>query len=143
MDRDYNLNRFERFLVLANEGGIKPIIVLNKTDLISENELDARIIQIQNRFKEIEIITTCTVTDHGLGNLSLTCKFANCTHTNEPGCAVLNALKQNTLNKDKYDNYIKLRKESEFYKMNEVVKREKDRKFGKLIKRYLDMHKDG
>ena len=53
LDRDYNLNRFERFLVLVNEGRIKPTIVLNKTDLIPKIELENRINQIKNRFTDI------------------------------------------------------------------------------------------
>jgi ribosome biogenesis GTPase len=69
LDRDYNLNRFERYLVLANEGGIKPAIVLNKTDLVSEAELDQKIEQIKNRFDNIDIIPTSTITEQGLNEL--------------------------------------------------------------------------
>src|SRR4030042_5891904 len=35
VDRDYNLNRFERYFVLANDGNVKPAIILNKIDLFS------------------------------------------------------------------------------------------------------------
>ncbi|OGG00639.1 ribosome small subunit-dependent GTPase A [Candidatus Gottesmanbacteria bacterium RBG_13_37_7] len=233
LDRDYNLNRFERFLVLVNEGRIKPIIVLNKTDLIPKKELDSRISQIINRFSDIEIITSSIVKEQGLkdisnhiikgktycflgssgvgksslinkllgkdeiktreinldiergrhttttrdmyflGNggividnpgtrevgiadsdtgienifdeisfLSRRCRFSDCAHLHEPGCAVLKAVEQKELDKGKYDNYIKLKKESEFYKMNEVEKRAKDRKFGQFVKKYYDMFKD-
>lgn len=69
LDRDYNLNRFERYLVLANEGGIKPVIVLNKVDLVSEVELDERIAQIRKRFDGVDVISTSTVTEHGFENL--------------------------------------------------------------------------
>jgi ribosome biogenesis GTPase len=50
LDKNYNLNRIERFIVIAREGNITPIIVLNKADLISETELKSRISDIQNRF---------------------------------------------------------------------------------------------
>ncbi len=30
-DRDYNLNRFERYFALAKSGKIEPVIILNKT----------------------------------------------------------------------------------------------------------------
>jgi ribosome biogenesis GTPase len=39
-DRDYSLNRLERYFALAASGGIEPAIVLNKTDLITEAELE-------------------------------------------------------------------------------------------------------
>jgi ribosome biogenesis GTPase len=67
--------------------------------------------------------------------LSQNCRFSDCSHTNEPNCAILAAVEAQSLDKDKYSNFIKLRKESEFYKMSEVEKRAKDRRFGKFIKK--------
>lgn len=61
------------------------------------------------------------------------CKFADCTHTQEPGCEVLAALADGRLEEDKYSNYINLKKEAEYYEMTELEKREKDRQFGKFI----------
>ena len=49
-DRDFNLNRFERYLVLVKEGCIKPVFVLNKIDLVSDDELREMISQIKERF---------------------------------------------------------------------------------------------
>ncbi|TFG35778.1 MAG: ribosome small subunit-dependent GTPase A [Parcubacteria group bacterium] len=69
VDGDYNLNRFERYFAIAAEGGIKPAIVLNKTDLISKKELDSKLAQIKNRFNDIEVIPTSTITDEGLEEL--------------------------------------------------------------------------
>jgi ribosome biogenesis GTPase / thiamine phosphate phosphatase len=228
MDRDYNLNRFERFLVLTEESKIKPVIILNKVDLISEVELNFRISQIQNRFNSIDIISTSIVTKQGLSNLkkyitrgktycflgssgvgksslinkllgkdeiktgeisestergrhittaremyflenggilidnpgtrevgiagsdkglenvfdeisllSRNCRYSDCSHTNEPDCAVLKAVNGQLLDEDKYNNYIKLKKEADFFKMTELEKREKDRKFGKFVKKAL------
>lgn len=34
-----------------------------------------------------------------------TCSFQGCTHTHEPGCAVLDALHQGTINPDRYESY--------------------------------------
>ncbi|TAK51730.1 MAG: ribosome small subunit-dependent GTPase A, partial [Bacteroidetes bacterium] len=70
LGRDFNLNRFERYFVLANEGGIKPTIILNKSDLVSEIELSQRIDQIKNRFDNTDIISTSTITDPGLNELA-------------------------------------------------------------------------
>jgi len=224
-DRDYNLNRFERYFALAESGNIKPAIVLNKSDLISESELEMRLSEIKIRFKNTDIYGTSIVTGKGipefqksiepgltfcfLGSsgvgksslinmlagqhliktgdisshsnrgkhitahrelfilenggllidnpgmreigvldaetgirnvfseiyeLSKKCKYLDCTHINEPGCAVLMSVDSCTLDKDKYDNYIKLLKENEYNTMTKLEKREKDRKFGKMVK---------
>lgn len=224
-DRDYNLNRFERYFVLTKDEGIDPIIIINKIDLISEAELNMKTVEIKDRFGDVVILLISTVTEKGLGELekyitkgktycflgssgvgksslinkllgnnnirtaeisditgrgkhttsvremyflknggividnpgtrevgmgdsfsgienvfdeikllSEKCRFSDCTHTNEPGCAVLEAMESGILDKDKYENYIKLRKESEFFKMSELERRAKDRKFGKFIK---------
>ncbi|MFA5249729.1 MAG: ribosome small subunit-dependent GTPase A [Candidatus Paceibacterota bacterium] len=69
VDGDYNLNRFERYFAIANDGGIKPAIILNKTDLISKEELEIKIAQIKNRFGDIDLIPTSTITDEGLDEL--------------------------------------------------------------------------
>jgi len=69
-----------------------------------------------------------------IGDLSKTCRFANCTHTQEVGCALLAAIEQGTLHENRYQNYLKLTKESEYNELSYVEKRRKDRKFGKFIK---------
>jgi len=63
------------------------------------------------------------------------CKYKDCTHTQESGCVVLSAIKSGKLDKDKYSNYVNLKKEAEFYEMTELEKKEKDRQFGKFIKK--------
>ncbi len=67
--RDFNLNRFERYFVIAEHGGVEPVIVLNKIDLISEEELGLKLTEIKNRFKDVEVIKTSTVKDDGLEEL--------------------------------------------------------------------------
>lgn len=226
LDRDYNLNRFERYVVLAREGRITPVLVLNKSDLVKENALREKIMEIQHRFPGIEVLTTSTRTSNGLialkehirtrkthcflgssgvGKSSLIntlleddtiktgtisdsikrgkhtttaremyflknggividnpgtrgmgvvevetgitetfddivslgteCKFANCTHIREPGCAVQNAIQEGTLDEEQYQNYLTLTKENEFNEMTDLEKRRKDKRFGKLIKK--------
>lgn len=226
VDRDYNLNRLERFFVLVKEGDIKPTIILNKIDLISEEEMRLKMGKIENRFDDVDIIPTSTITEQGLDELvsclekgktfcflgssgvgksslinrllgrnaikireistysgrgkhtttgrdmyfldnggividnpgmrevgiadasasigdvfgeittlSINCKYADCTHTHEPGCAVLKAIKDKKMDEDKYLNYVRLTKESEYYQMTELEKRRKDRKFGQFIKK--------
>jgi len=40
LDRDYNPRRIERFLVMANESGARPVVLLNKADLAPSLNLD-------------------------------------------------------------------------------------------------------
>jgi len=61
------------------------------------------------------------------------CRFADCTHTDEPGCAVLLAVENGTLSEDRYQSYLKLRKEAEFHDLSYVEKRKKDRSFGRFL----------
>ncbi len=68
-DRDYNLNRFERYFSIARDGGIQPAIVFNKIDLISKEDLDSKLAQIQERLKDIDIIVTSAFSDEGLDAL--------------------------------------------------------------------------
>jgi ribosome biogenesis GTPase len=224
VNRDYNLNRFERYFAIASDGGVKPAIILNKIDLLSKEELDLKMAQLKNRFDDIDIIFTSTITNEGLDelkkyilrgktycflgssgvgksslinkllgediikteNISIgtgrgkhattkremyflknggivvdnpgmrevgmadtsagidslfdeitaladKCKYADCMHIQEPGCEVLYALKSGKLDKEKYSNYISLKKEVEHYEMTELEKREKDRQFGKFV----------
>lgn len=223
--RDYNLNRFDRYLTIAIDGGIKPVIILNKIDLISRSELNEKLSEIKNRFKDILVIATSTLTNEGIeelknhiersktycflgssgvgksslinnligetiiktadigestgrgkhvttlremhilenggividnpgmreigmtdanmgvdsffdeiAELAQNCKFKDCTHTNEPGCEVLKALKSGRLSEERYSNYIHLKKEIQYYQMSEVEKREKNRQKGKFMK---------
>jgi ribosome biogenesis GTPase len=69
VDRDYNLNRFERYFTMVNEGHIKPAIVLNKIDLIPEAELNLKMSQLKTRFKDINVIPISASTSQGLGGL--------------------------------------------------------------------------
>ncbi len=224
-DRDYNLNRFERYFSLAESGNIKTVIVLNKTDLISESDLEIKLAEIKARFRNTKIYATSTTTGKGVADfkknikqgvtycflgssgvgkssiinmlvgenlietgeissytkrgkhvtthrelfilenggllidnpgmreiglldsgagiknvfseihdLSKKCKFSDCTHINEPNCAVLSAINLGVLDKNKYDNYIKLLKENEYNTMTKLEKRKKDRDFGQFIK---------
>lgn len=66
---DFNLNRFERYFAIARDGGVRPAVVLNKTDLILKEELDLKSDQIRSRFENIDFIATSTITNEGLDEL--------------------------------------------------------------------------
>jgi ribosome biogenesis GTPase len=44
-----------------------------------------------------------------LAPLVMDCQFSDCTHTHEPGCAVLAALKAGTIHPQRYDSFLRLR----------------------------------
>lgn len=69
VDRDYNLNRIERYFAIAIEGGVNPAVILNKIDLISKDELDIKLSQIKNRFGKVDIILTSAIENKGLEEL--------------------------------------------------------------------------
>lgn len=71
VDRDFNLNRFERYFAIAKDGGVKPVIILNKIDLILKEELDVKLGKIKNRFNDIDFILTSIITDEGLSKLKM------------------------------------------------------------------------
>lgn len=232
VDRDYNLNRLERYLVLAREGRIRPIIVLNKADLIPEMEIEIRVEQVRARFSDIDVLaasnltaqglaaiksclapgqTYCFLGSSGVGKSSLInkligqeaiktkeisratgrgrhtttgrqlyllpgggividnpgmrevgladdqaglddvfseiedlasgCRFADCLHRQEAGCAVLLAVREGRLDEAKYQNYLKLQKEAEHYRLTDLERRRKDRQFGRMVKNTIEQLK--
>jgi ribosome biogenesis GTPase len=70
-------------------------------------------------------------------DISLKCRFPDCKHINEAGCAVTEALNKGTIDKDSYDNYQKIKKEQERFQITIAEKRKKERAFGKMIKNYF------
>ncbi len=66
--------------------------------------------------------------------ISSECRYRDCSHMNEPGCAVLEAVHSGKISHAHFENYLKLRQESEFHQMSYAEKRKKDRDFGRYIK---------
>ncbi len=66
--------------------------------------------------------------------LSQQCQFNDCTHVTEKGCAVLIAVEDGKLSKNRYQNYIKMNKESIYNEMSYLEKKHKDKQFGKMCK---------
>jgi len=62
------------------------------------------------------------------------CRFADCSHTQEQGCAILAALDAGEIPRQRYESYMKLARESAFHEMSFLEKRKKDHAFGKMVK---------
>lgn len=77
-----------------------------------------------------------------ISNLDRYCGYADCTHMHEPGCAVIDAVRSGNLDPEKYSNYLNLKKEAGYSEMSDFEKREKDRQFGKFIKKAKKELKD-
>ncbi len=62
--------------------------------------------------------------------LGLECRFINCSHTNEPGCRVLEAADEGEISRDRLENYRKMKRELEYlsHRLNKSANRvEKER----------------
>lgn len=227
LDDNFNPNRLDRYLVMVQESGIQPVVLLSKRDLISESELSEKISTLKRNRNHLEIIafsntlpddykkigsvlqktkTYCLLGSSGVGKTTLlnnllgecvyqtsqvrvgdhkgrhtttrrelilldsgsmiidtpgmrelglfdmsqgldvtfdeiatlagACKYANCSHVHEEGCAVLEALELGELSEDRYDNYIKIKKEADYYSLSYQDKKKKDKALGKIVKHY-------
>jgi ribosome biogenesis GTPase len=70
------------------------------------------------------------------------CRFADCTHGSEPGCAVPAAVERSEISEKHLRNYLKLRQESAFLDLAPSERRNKDKAFGRFIHTYKK-HKGG
>jgi ribosome biogenesis GTPase len=233
-DRDFNINRLERYLTLCHSAKVKPIILLTKIDLSEETALTERMDQIKARVEEVPLIaisnltrtgydqmdahiepgkTYCMLGSSGVGksslvnnlagksimqtgsisqstskgkhitshrelhilenggifidnpgmrevgiadtstglettfekivSLSQNCKYKDCTHSNETGCNVLEALEQGELDLKSYKNYLKLEREKKHFETSVAERRKKDKEFGNMLKNFKkDLRKE-
>ena len=65
------------------------------------------------------------------------CRFGDCRHDSEPGCAVKGAIESGQLDARRLANYLKLMREQAFNSASLAEKRARDRDFGKMIKSVL------
>ena len=230
VDQNFNLNRLERYVSICYTGNIKPVIVLNKTDLITSDQLSDMTNKVKQRLPGISLITSttlvkngaqdlvkslepqktyCLVGSSGVGKSSLinamtkrslmktsdissahqkgkhttthrelivldngaliidtpgmrelgvledgagisetfeqidalskSCHFADCTHTDEPNCAVLKAIEGGQLDPLALKNFKKLQRESQRFEASKAEKRKKDKGLGKMYKEVMKM----
>lgn len=69
-----------------------------------------------------------------LSELAEQCRFSDCSHTQEPGCAVLKALKNGEISQEMYDSFQKLQKEQARFETHAEEKKRKAKRFGRIVK---------
>ncbi|HEG43124.1 hypothetical protein LCGC14_2194370 [marine sediment metagenome] len=69
VDANFDLNRLERYLVMVNESAIQPIVVLNKTDLISDDELSRINAKVERFNSKYLFLPISCVTGDGIETL--------------------------------------------------------------------------
>jgi ribosome biogenesis GTPase len=65
VDRDFNINRFERYLTICYSSKVSPVIVLTKTDLITGEKLAEIRNSIHQRIKNVLVIAISNETQDG------------------------------------------------------------------------------
>jgi len=68
-------------------------------------------------------------------DLAERCRFSDCSHTREPGCAVLAAIDDGTLNPDRLRRFQKLQREDAHNSATLHEARARDKAFGKMVRR--------
>lgn len=66
--------------------------------------------------------------------LAAKCKYADCSHMTEEGCAVLQALESGDLDPAIYESFVKLVKEQRRFGIKAEEKKRMNRQFGKMVK---------
>jgi ribosome biogenesis GTPase len=233
LDDNFNLRRLERYLVMIHESGIRPAVLLSKSDLLASEEIESRAGQIHEIMPGLDVRafsnlqtsglkavrgflkpghTYCLLGSSGVGKTTLLnnlvgaslfktqtvrekdskgrhattyrqlimldggamvvdtpgmrelgnfavhtgldetfaeitglsehCTFKDCTHVHEKDCAVKNAVQEGRLPEKRYENYLKMHRESVYHEMSYLEKRRKDKKFGKFCKSVMKEKKN-
>ncbi len=69
VDRDYSINRLERYLTICNASKVAPIIVLTKTDLIDQGKLEEIKESVRKRIKDVPILAISNENKSGYDDL--------------------------------------------------------------------------
>ena len=228
---DFNIPRLERYLTVAADGHVEPVVVLTKTDLVGADELERKLAAVRAVAGGEPLAVSCvsgaglaafmerlrpgathcllgssgvgktTLLNHLLGqrafetrNVSATgegthtttrrqllvlgmgglvidtpgmrelglldageglaggfdelaalaaqCRYADCLHQGEPGCAVRAAIAKGELAEERFANYLKLKRESEFNALSALDRRRRDKAFGRHVKAIKKLLRD-
>ncbi len=75
-----------------------------------------------------------SITFQDIEELTRMCRFSDCTHTNEPGCKILEAIENGELSEERFRQYIKLKNESDYNTDSEQYLKNKKEKFKQIAK---------
>ncbi len=64
-NRDFNINRLERYLTICNSSKVSPVIILSKVDLINEQQIAGIIENIKLRIKNVPVIALSSESKEG------------------------------------------------------------------------------
>ncbi len=67
------------------------------------------------------------------------CRFSDCAHEREPGCAVREAIVDGTLTERRVENYLKLLHEESRHRLSAAELRQADRQFSKTVRQHVDL----
>ena len=228
INNNFNINRLERYLTICSSSGIEPVLVISKTDLVTDQEIQNAVASLKKRDKKVKHIllsnttlegldqitafiqkgrTYCVIGSSGVGKSTLInnllkknilktghislstnkgrhitehrellilenggiiidnpgmkelgitdmdegikttfqdiydiaskCRFPDCSHVNESGCAVIEAVDKGLIDQESYNNYLKMTKEQERFQTTVAERRKKEKIFGKILKNYL------
>lgn len=76
-----------------------------------------------------------------LASLSAECRFHDCTHQHEPGCAVVAAVRKGELPQEVYDSYLKISREQAHYQTDSIERKRTERQFGRIAKQVVQHRK--
>jgi len=77
-----------------------------------------------------------------ISELAETCRFRDCTHTREPGCAVLAAQEKGSLPEGRVESYHKLQKEAEhLHRQTDVLAAVEAKRKWKKLSKEVSRHK--
>ncbi len=62
----YNLQRLERYLVMVNESGIEPVVLLSKSDLLSATEIEEVVDEVRKRMPNARLLAFSNTDRNGL-----------------------------------------------------------------------------
>ncbi len=70
-------------------------------------------------------------------SLSGQCKFQDCNHVQESGCAIREAVNSGEIDEAIYENYLKMGREKQHFESSVADRRKKDKEFGKMVKNVM------
>lgn len=90
--------------------------------------------------RELQLVDVKTGLDdvfEEISTLARDCRFADCGHTNEPGCKILAAIEDGTIDEDRFKRWSKLAREEAINKSTIAERRARDKSTGRMYKKIL------